>query len=70
MRAVETVSIADATLASSQPRQELPDIPIMQSFNRRRDACFLATWGRQRAYPDYKRFNRRRDACFLATPHR
>src|SRR5579885_1224135 len=37
------VSIADATLASSQHSLPVPVHFEMESFNRRRDACFLAT---------------------------
>src|SRR5579885_3140968 len=37
------VSIADATLASSQPRCWWSTRLRTTSFNRRRDACFLAT---------------------------
>ncbi len=37
------VSIADATLASPQRERESRCIPVRESFNRRRDACFPAT---------------------------
>ncbi len=41
----------------------------MGGFNRRRDACFTATPGRDdRGGVCSIRFNRRRDACFPATP--
>src|SRR5579885_834673 len=40
---VEVVSIADATLASSQPGRPLGVTCASMCFNRRRDACFLAT---------------------------
>ncbi len=49
---LDEVSIADATLASSQPYlSPAAEIPA-QSFNRRRDACFLATrsWARFAAH--------------------
>ncbi len=39
----QIVSIADATLASSQPVRRLSRIVRLRGFNRRRDACFLAT---------------------------
>ncbi len=38
------VSIADATLASSQLMAFRPSALAPPGFNRRRDACFLATW--------------------------
>src|SRR5579885_1351643 len=61
------VSIADATLASSQPRTTPVLAGTVIGFNRRRDACFLATSQRPRTSREPGRFNRRRDACFLAT---
>src|SRR5579875_22140 len=62
------VSIADATLASPQldtVTQEGRIIPV--SFNRRRDACFPATYEDEDTYTiTGVGFNRRRDACFPA----
>ncbi len=41
---------------------------LQDGFNRRRDACFLATdCASLPAHRLHARFNRRRDACFLAT---
>ncbi len=40
---------------------------VARSFNRRRDACFLATPMRYAGAHRVRGFNRRRDACFLAT---
>ncbi len=61
------VSIADATLASSQPDGQRRDIEDIERFNRRRDACFLATPPHAEVVRWLFSFNRRRDACFLAT---
>ncbi len=61
------VSIADATLASPQRTISSWNGVMVQSFNRRRDACFPAT---KRFIPlscQFLGFNRRRDACFPAT---
>src|SRR5579885_2012255 len=44
------VSIADATLASSQPDSKPGCHRNIRCFNRRRDACFLAT----ETYDDYE----------------
>src|SRR5579883_1502121 len=62
------VSIADATLASPQPTS-LPTMHIsLESFNRRRDACFPATPASPApGVATANCFNRRRDACFPAT---
>src|SRR5579885_170341 len=62
------VSIADATLASSQHTKLAAKTLANFGFNRRRDACFLATPPSNPPHqPHQTRFNRRRDACFLAT---
>ncbi len=67
-RSYSDVSIADATLASSQRIIVSQSLAARQGFNRRRDACFLATASRKEKQMRIKSFNRRRDACFLATP--
>src|SRR5579885_2149884 len=67
MATIDPVSIADATLASSQPICVPPTLPSFTSFNRRRDACFLATHPSRAGLRLEASFNRRRDACFLAT---
>src|SRR5579885_2623901 len=58
------VSIADATLASPQRFPLLRRCRRAGSFNRRRDACFPATWTIDGHVLLPLRFNRRRDACF------
>ncbi len=53
------------------PRNEVDGAPVAMfavSFNRRRDACFLATLLEAEIADIQRGFNRRRDACFLATP--
>ncbi|SRR5579883_956934 len=45
----------------------VPHPPGSFCFNRRRDACFLATPCHEDGESVEQRFNRRRDACFLAT---
>ncbi len=66
-RMAREVSIADATLASSQLCVAMKSLCWMNGFNRRRDACFLATPPPFPCECACSCFNRRRDACFLAT---
>src|SRR5579884_3188921 len=61
------VSIADATLASPQQIVDGTSTIAQPRFNRRRDACFPATWSLVHLLNFLVRFNRRRDACFPAT---
>src|SRR5579884_237635 len=61
------VSIADATLASPQQIVDGTSTIGQPRFNRRRDACFPATWSLVHLLNFLVRFNRRRDACFPAT---